>query len=231
MKESIRDRLGGSQPERAGVPPYKEVKDRITTVLVSLRVARENQAEYTKIGDMAAIYVLPHEGRNLAVTRGMRLAWNIPLAALHETAMANTWEASPPTLQSLGGLINELAELTEGEPFPDVKDVGPWFVLSNRDNRFGATSLLYPKTKEWLAEFFGGENLYLLPSSVHEFLIVPERYGMNARAMEEMIREVNREIVLKDTSEAYLSDLLYRFDAAELTIKMEEPQKEIHQER
>ncbi len=81
------------------------------------------------------------------------------------------------------------------------------FVLTNSKQRFGACSLFYPGLTEDLNERFGA--YYILPSSVHEVLILPAEDAGSIREMKNLIRSVNAS--LNDTL-LILSDELYAYD-------------------
>lgn len=55
---------------------------------------------------------------------------------------------------------------------------------------YGACCILYPKVLEQLAERVDGDY-YLIPSSVHEFILLPVDQGRSAEELKEMIVEVN----------------------------------------
>ena len=68
--------------------------------------------------------------------------------------------------------------------------------------------MIYPGVLRALADDLG-ENFYILPSSVHEILLLPDSGAEDARYLREMIREVNATQV---EPEEVLSDNLYYFD-------------------
>lgn len=53
------------------------------------------------------------------------------------------------------------------------------------------------------------EGFYILPSSIHETLIIPKDGAMTPKELGEMVREVNRTEVLR---EEVLSDRVYEYD-------------------
>ena len=61
-----------------------------------------------------------------------------------------------------------------------------------------------------LAEFAKEQDrdLIILPSSVHELLLVPDHGGYDIEALRDMVREINREVVAQ---EERLSDEIYFF--------------------
>ena len=77
----------------------------------------------------------------------------------------------------------------------------------------GAAVLLYPEMPKLIYETLGG-NYYLLPSSVHEFLVVPEERGIKPEELKKIVREVNETQLER---EDFLSDEIYYFDGEIIT--------------
>ena len=86
----------------------------------------------------------------------------------------------------------------------------PVMVLSNRMGMFGAAVILYPGILQEIADGVGG-NLYILPSSVHEVLILEDTGKENPMSLREMVEEVNATQVLP---EEVLSGTVYYYDMA-----------------
>ena len=74
--------------------------------------------------------------------------------------------------------------------------------------------MLYPGVLEKLA---AQENVYILPSSVHEVLLLADRGGERADELKNMIAEVNSTQV---PPEEVLSDSLYYYDYSEKRVKI-----------
>lgn len=66
----------------------------------------------------------------------------------------------------------------------------PMYVISNQHKKFGAFCLLYPEVREQLLNRFDSD-LVILPSSVHELIIIPTEDDMSMRDMDRMVQEVN----------------------------------------
>jgi len=82
-----------------------------------------------------------------------------------------------------------------------------FYVLSNKRKNFGAAYILYLDILESIAEFLGGCDLYILPSSVHEVMILPSFLG-EADGLKEIVKDINHNVVLP---EEVLSNNVYRF--------------------
>ena len=72
----------------------------------------------------------------------------------------------------------------------------------------GASVLFYPGVQEKIAEAMG-EGYTVLPSSVHEVLIVPDSLSPGQMELAEMVRSVNKNVL--DPKEV-LSDNIYHYD-------------------
>jgi hypothetical protein len=117
-------------------------------------------------------------------------------------AFDNTRKILPPTVETIANYIKKLiielgipecaAETMIDE---DVKNASMW-VISNEEGINGACSILYEDTLFNLAVKLES-NLYILPSSLHECIAVPEEDGEPYELMQ-MVEKINREKVALD---------------------------------
>ena len=80
-------------------------------------------------------------------------------------------------------------------------------VLSNQKNFFGASVILYSEQLRKVSEELG-QDLYILPSSVHEVILLPEA-GQDPDALRATVKRVNETEVRR---EEVLTDSVYRYD-------------------
>ncbi len=121
---------------------------------------------------------------------------------LYQQARQNTPVLLPCKFSSLMEIVHETY------PFllsPSGKDL---YVLTNEDQRFGAAALLYEGQLSRVGRRLK-ENFYVLPSSVHETIIVPASEALDIKDMREIVREVNGSFVKQ---EEVLSDAVYYYD-------------------
>lgn len=85
------------------------------------------------------------------------------------------------------------------------------YVLTNSARNFGAGVMMYEDVLEEVGEVFE-ENFYVLPSSVHEVIAVPESFGIDKSSLREMVKEINETVV---DDEEILSDTVYYYSRAE----------------
>lgn len=90
----------------------------------------------------------------------------------------------------------------------DKEGVFPMYVLSNSSHVNGACCILYP---DLLRNVSGQihENLYILPSSIHEIIMVPACFTQKPSELKEMVEEIN---AAELEAEEVLSDSVYFYD-------------------
>ena len=91
---------------------------------------------------------------------------------------------------------------------PDDIDL-PMYVLTNNVMNFGAGQLLLYKTQTLLREQFQGNPVYILPSSIHELILLPATDDTDTDYLSGMVKEINRTTV---SEKDFLSDHVYLFD-------------------
>lgn len=87
------------------------------------------------------------------------------------------------------------------------KDETGMYVLSNTERLNGAAAILYSGVLEAFAKKFG-RNLFILPSSVHEVILIPDEKQVEKKKLEEMVRDVN---MTQLEPEEFLSDTVYYY--------------------
>ncbi|MCU0081382.1 DUF5688 family protein [Extibacter muris] len=199
---------------------YESVKDYIEPVLINTKANQRalSQMPHEKMEDLSIIYkvVFPSLGENgsasMKITNELAGLWGVQLQELHETALENGVRRKPAVLQDVDKIMSEIyfhdvaaENLLEQA---DTISYGEMFVLSNADRMDGAAVLAYPDLLKQVDEKFDG-GFYILPSSIHECLVVPKRQGISPKELGKMVREVNATEV--DRQEV-LSDRVYEFD-------------------
>lgn len=124
--------------------------------------------------------------------------WGITDKDLFAEALVNTPVRYPASIEPIEELIfrnwaDEKKEKLREELQSDQVRI-PLFVLSNRQRLQGAVCMFYPGV---LKQFAGriGRNLYILPSSVHEVLLLPDQGDRNRQELLRMVTEINENCV------------------------------------
>ena len=88
------------------------------------------------------------------------------------------------------------------------------YVATNEQCSLGAAVMRYPDFWEKVRGMIRGD-FYILPSSIHEVILVPESFGLEPERMQEMVKEINQ---IGVAPEEVLSDSVYYFDGEEIRI-------------
>lgn len=162
-------------------------------------------------------YILLHtsSGRaaSIQVHNSHMKIWGVTEAELLERAEENTPKEMEISIDSMmeilcGGVEGGMdGRECFGGPIP-------LYILSNKRKMYGAGCILYRGALEQAAERIGS-SFYILPSSLHEVILLPET-GQDSGKTEElkqMVIEINRSDAL--SAEDVLADEVYYYDREE----------------
>lgn len=182
--------------------------------------------------DMSLIYRMLYnksdEGiESIRITDDLMNTWGVDEEKLFELASENTKEIFKPRIQTMGEVMMGFFgadESMDPEMFDDLMESSPLWLVSNDMNVNGATMMVYD---DILSDVAGriGDDLYILPSSLHEFLAVPVS-EIEPDDLSHMVQDVNREHV---NEEDRLSNQVFSYDrtAHELNVAVANPIKGI----
>lgn len=195
---------------------FNNVKDRICFRLIRKERNEDllKDVPHTDFLDLAVCFCYAHcwdgigNGSILLNNSHMEM-WNTSEEELYRLAERNT----PRIFPWLCRTMREFVEETMGNAAETAENVfldeAPFKVLSNTERTHGAACILYPGVLEKLAQK-EQRNLYIIPSSVHETLLIADTGGDDlADMIKETIADVNRTQVIP---EEVLSDTLYYYD-------------------
>lgn len=153
--------------------------------------------------------------------------YGITAEQLHKDAMENTALNQPPTLRNLADVMRELmGDMSAVFDF-GAEEKPSMFVASVEGSVGGAGVIAYPDFMDQAAGQLGGD-FFVLPSSVHEVLLLPDNGETNYRDLESMVREVNASEVLPEDK---LSDNVYHYDSQDRVFELAEKFENRRQER
>lgn len=178
------------------------LKDKPHTPCGNLAVFYRIQVERTEDGIASAV-----------ITNNLLESWGISKEQLHKDAVQAENERNPIRFYSMEDLMAEMMGITEPENLfeqtgPLPVDFTPMYVLTNPDKIDGAAVLARDGVVEKIAELVD-TNYFVLPSSIHEVLIVPDNGNIQAKELTDMVREINRTQV---SPEERLSDKIQYYD-------------------
>jgi len=159
------------------ISDYASMKANLMMELIPQKGNEERLAEvpHQKVEDMALIYRMdmgdsPGGKMTSVVTNQNMLAYGITAEQLHQDAMENAPESHPASLRSMREVM---AGMMGMEPDPPMPGEPVMLVATTRDSFMGASVIQYPGFMEQAAEQVGGD-FFVLPSSIHEVLIIPD---------------------------------------------------------
>ena len=216
--EQIADRAFGTYADRPAVTAesigsYEAVKDKLMIQLIG-REGNEGMLRtipHHSIEDMEIVYRLRVQDTEMGlasalVTNSMLGHYGITAEQLRQDAFASAVSHTPFEIKTMAEVLNELMG---AEIIP--QDELPMYVASNKERIHGAGVIAYPEFMEEAAKRLGGD-FYVLPSSIHEVILIPDTPDVSALELQGIVQSVNVEQV---APEERLSDHIYHYDSKE----------------
>lgn len=202
---------------------FEKVKDKICFRLVNREKNREQleKVPYIPVLDLAVCFYYAFEGAGvengmIPIYRSHLDTWKVTDRDLLEYAVKNTPRMFPCEIIPMENVLEDMIREIPEEMREEVMQKMSMLILTNSRKTYGACSLLYPGVLEGMSERFGGD-FYLIPSSVHEFLLLPGEQERGEEELKEMIAEVNRTEI---SPEEVLSDHLYLYCCREREVRI-----------
>ena len=203
---------------------FEGVKNKILCRLVNYEQNEELLAKcpHRRFLDLALIYYCVemdcnNEFGSWTISDIFCKEWKVTEEILYETALDNLHRLMPLEIIDIWDLLEMMTGekyVPEDEEELEMMREHRMYVLTNERKIFGATSILF----EDYIKAFGREygSFFILPSSIHEVILVPVEDTSDAQRYKNMVCDVNKTMVSKIE---YLSDEVYFFDAVEQEIR------------
>jgi len=203
---------------------WEQVKNRIYYKVVNAKMNKDFLQEVPNISltpDLSLCFYIRHDDdATITITEKIAKTWGFPkdiiAQQLYEIAEANIKRTNPATLCSM---VDVLKEMLPPELYEDAEIGGrfPLYVLTNKNKVFGAAAIAYERgqllerCREQIEKSLGIPlgGIYILPSSVHECILLPATPDTSVPELHAMVMEVNRTQV---APEEKLSDEIFYFD-------------------
>ena len=203
---------------------FDTIKDKIVYKVVNY-ISNEKlleQVPHKRILDLAVVFycLLDNEyGRSATalIYNNNLKNWNVTIDDVYKAALKNTPDLLHSKISSMAALFEKCGVNVDGEEV-DLKDYVPsdMYVLTNESKLNGAACILYENVLYDFAQKLGAD-LYILPSSVHEVILLPKLSMFEKDELVNMVKEVNTEGVAADE---VLSDHVYEYNRTERLITM-----------
>lgn len=190
--------------------------------------ATKDEFPYRKWNDLYLIYrsILPNQSEDLVTTM---LISNFIMKRLKFTeeelfqfAKTNTAKRTGIIVKPLSNpfsdifdFCNEMSAKTDIWNFSD--DTSDSTILSNKNFMNGAALILCDEVMDKVVEHYKVNVLYILPSSIHEVIIIPDSDSVDVEYLKNMVYEINRSTV---APEERLSDHVYKYTCATKSFEM-----------
>lgn len=204
---------------------YDEAKAHLSVRLINTEANRRmlKGVPHMDMADLSAVCCveipLPDKGTgSIRITDSILERWGVGKEEVFECAIKNMQESNPPVMADmeaavLGALAGTLTEQDNllgqtGNMDKPSDFLSMHYILTNRNKSYGAAVLMCPDVMEKISGMFP-EGFYILPSSIHELIIVPKDGKEDPKELGELVRKVNHRHV---SGEEVLSDRVYEYD-------------------
>lgn len=203
---------------------YDKVKSHIIMKLVNYDRNREllSQIPHYRFLDLAIVFNCllesgPTGTATILIHNHHLPYWNITRDDLYALAVQNTPKLMHYDLRNMTAVLRELFSEEPDFPSDTFSDsICPMYVLSNRQKLNGSVCILYDNLLRDFANRLGCD-FYILPSSVHEVLLVPANGHTSCQELSVMVRDVNSSQLSR---EEILSDHVYYYSRESNEITM-----------
>ncbi len=199
---------------------YDKVKHQIIYKLINHRRNQNllKDIPHFRFLDLAIVFCcylpsMPNGNAMILIHNHHLNIWQITADTLYDLAIKNTPILLP---YEIAGMEATLKKLCPEFCLPPTTaavstDLPSMYVLSNTEKLYGASALLYPDVVSRFADSIHSD-LYILPSSIHEALLLPKEKGSDdITGLNLIIQDINASQVPK---EEILSDHVYIFEQA-----------------
>ena len=203
---------------------FDNVKDRIVFKLINFERNKEllDTVPYKKYLDLAIVYYISvkediFECASILINNSHLKLWNKTLEEIDELAVKNTPFILKPELKSMGQTLKDIMFNSDENEFDEEDFKNCYmYVLTNEKKQFGAATILYDNELKDFSERIESD-FYIIPSSVHEVIIIPSKFVDSSDSLDEMICEVNSsQVPLVDI----LSDHAYKYNRADKCVSL-----------
>lgn len=215
---------------------FANLRDKVAYKLIQKESNQEllKEIPYVEFLDLAIVfYLILDESRNGQMTALIHNyhmdSWGTTKEELYQLAGKNTPELLPVQIKTMKEVLKGILKENMKDDLWDIggdedemieellgEDRIPLYILSNKRQMNGACCILYEKYLERFATEQEAD-LIILPSSVHETLLMPEREETSYQELSAMVHEINQSEVFEEDR---LSNQIYRYSRFSGTIEI-----------
>lgn len=200
---------------------YEKVKNRLAIKLINREYNEEllEDIPHKVFLDLAIVCMVEVDmyGGNtgsVLVHNNHICMWGVQEEQILKDAMLSSFEKDNVQIIEMEKLIKDIYEKVSDKEDEDIEKYvdssSGMYVVSNEKQLFGAATIVYPQVRARIADIMGGDYI-ILPSSIHELIVIPSQIGGRVDDLNNMINEVNATMVRRDE---ILSDHAYLYKSA-----------------
>lgn len=181
------------------------------------------QIPHLNVLDLAVVFYYKVEaevegGATILIYESHRKSWGITLDELYHLAKENTEKKLPPLFQTIHQVINSIAKEEALDIHLKEKERGEteMYILTNSEKYLGAGCFLYPGMLDEIATKLKA-NFYILPSSIHECIIMPDSGEFSSTQLNVIVQEMNAQFL---GAEEILSNQVYYYSNNKKVLKI-----------
>ena len=219
--------------DESKVLDFEKAKDNIIFRVVNQEGNEDilKKIPFTAIEDLALTYhvvvKLDEEiSGTIQVNNEIFHGYGVSLETLYEIAANNMSEQMHYTFTSMkdmmrnavlrniieeSGVDKDTAEMIVNGVINNMEESTEMYMITTAEVQYGAAAFFYPGVQESIAERLGGDY-YMLPSSLHEVMVMRADCGYAPEELKGIVQEVNETQV---AHEDRLNDHVYAYDAKE----------------
>jgi len=189
---------------------YEKIKNGIFVVVQNAEMNQEllEKVPHEIKDDLALLYRVNVELSNgekgsVLIHNTHLESWEIDEKALKEVAWNNMHNYYPPELSDMSNVLNSVGY----DKIPEGVELIEMYALSNKEKQYGAAYMFDTEVMSKIAERIGGD-IVVIPSSIHESILLKKQKDTDFDILRELVKEVNR---TKLHPTEILSDEVYQY--------------------
>lgn len=197
---------------------FEKVRPKIMYKLLNYETNQKmlQDVPYVRYMDLAIVFyiMIDHEvigNGSIMIHNNHAKMWQVNEATLYETAVNNTPKLLHYRFSSMENVVEEIFGTKEAEDVLENEKLSEhdMYVLTNNRKLFGASCMMYEGLLKKIATKLQS-NLYIIPSSIHELIILPQKeFPYSKDELIEIVKSINStEVDVVDV----LSDNVYIYN-------------------